>query len=454
MVCKRFFFVILHHVSACVAPSLLIVCISCLFLFMIVRDRSINDRQIEELNSMLSANVQSQQQNMMQYLQQQQFMQQSFPHQQLNLPYISQPGNPGPAPMSQAMASVNAMAASIMQPNAYNTNGYNTNGGYQVGMQMGQNNQANPNQGGQNSVYRPAPIHLGAPYQAHYNPIPSDPNYYNNSAGGVTLPIIPSAMANPNQAAQSRYPEDRQTEISPTTKEPAPSGGHSKHRDADIQDTTRSRSEDSGDNHHGGAQPSAPSPHRSHPSNDNLTGRSSLGSSHGPADTGRLGTGSLGTPGGHSGAGGKMPANRIVRKGNGGAKLAAHSNDSDDESDYSGGAQPRRRASGDSDNGNGNGSTKGKPGSSSSSSAGGAGGIASGGATSQHAFLANIMNRQAQQGNIHASAYVLFQSLALKLTFLRLFRIFCARRYSEWSHAIQRDDRAAHPTLREPLAFQ
>ncbi len=88
-----------------------------------------------------------------------------------------------------------------------------------------------------------------------------------------------------------------------------------------------------------------------------------------------------------------------MRKGTGGSKLAARSNDevSDDESESAGGqTQPRRRASGESDGGAG--STKGKPGSSSSAAGGGSGGIAAGGTTSQHAFLANIMNRQAQQG--------------------------------------------------------
>lgn len=137
-----------------------------------------------------------------------------------------------------------------------------------------------------------------------------------------------------------------------------------------------------------------------------MTGRSALGSSSGVVDPNRMGTGhsSTSTPGGHGGGGTVwMPANRIVRKGTQSAlKLApagGDSSDSDAENDHHH-ARAARRGEGDYSS---TASMKGKPGSSSSTSSG-LGGFGSSGnvlaSTGQHAFLANIMHKQAQIGEL------------------------------------------------------
>mmetsp|Transcript_13391 Transcript_13391/g.22322 ORF Transcript_13391/g.22322 Transcript_13391/m.22322 type:complete len:1029 (+) Transcript_13391:37-3123(+) len=85
--------------------------------------KAVNDKQINELNAMLSASAMQanmqQQQNMMQYLQQQQFMQQNFPQLQ---PLQQQPqGTVGPAGMLMNPTTILAGGLTSMQPNSYNT---------------------------------------------------------------------------------------------------------------------------------------------------------------------------------------------------------------------------------------------------------------------------------------------------------------------------------------------
>jgi hypothetical protein len=405
--------------------------------------RSINDKQIEELNSMLSASTAQtnlqQQQNMMQYLQQQQFLQQNFPHQQLSLPYISQPmaqnpagapqfpqgmghnGHVGAAPVTHTMAAVNTMAASLLPAFGANHNGYNVNGHQQsqpgVGAHMDmpphmfQNQAQNQNQA---QPYRPAPVHYGAPFQNH-NQGPAD------HAGGVynhapVLPVIPSAAPNYNHSQQmghssgqgTGHTEARQRhsddhghranrddpvmEVSPSTQESAPSPKQRSHRKKhreEPSDLTRSQSDDSVD----GNPPAnaAQASNNYQPS----TGRSALGSSHGaPSDSGRLGTGqsmhsALGSPAGHSGAGAKMPSNRIVRKGQGGKLAPTADVESDDESVQERASRQRGRQ----DSANTDRSTPTVRTKSSSSSGGPINPSAS-----QPAFLASIMSKQAQLG--------------------------------------------------------
>jgi hypothetical protein len=408
--------------------------------------RSINDKQIEELNSMLSAstaqtNLQQQQQNMMQYLQQQQFLQQNFPHQQLNLPYISQPmapnpagaqqfphsighnGNVGAPPMTHAMAAVNTMAASLLPTFGANHNGYNVNGHAQQQNQRGvgahmdmaphmfQNQAQNQNQA---QPYRPAPVHYGAPFQNHnQGPVDHTGGVYNHSS---VLPVIPSAAPNHNHSQHMGHSsgngtghtesqhhhndghghrphrDDPVMEVSPSTQESAPSPKQRSHRKKHREeppDLSHSRSDDSVD----GNLPvnAAQASNNYQPG----TGRSALSSSHGaPSDSGRLGTGqsinsALGSPAGHSGAGAKMPSNRIVRKGQGGKLAPAADVESDDESVQERSSRQRgRQDSANTDRGTPTMRTK------ASSSSGGP----INASASQPAFLASIMSKQAQLG--------------------------------------------------------
>lgn len=371
-----------------------------------------------------------QQQNMMQYLQQQQFVQQNFPHQQLgSLPLLG-PQHAGAASsipgLSPAMASVNAMAASLMPPHAYNTS--SNTGGYHTG-----NGAAHPNGQLLNPYHmppilhnnnnqpppvdpnRPAPVHLGPPFQTHHNHAHTEQPWQppTDAQTPAVLPsIVPSAVQPAFQQQQQQQetphqqPQPHQqsaavpTDVSPVTVEPSPQPKsrhrhrhhHRKSSDKDPQSgVPRTRSEDPADDQASSRDEQGALP---------VTDRSALGSSSGVVDPGRIGTGHS-TPGGNGTV--WMPANRIVRKGTQGAlKLApagGDSSDSDAENDHHH-ARATRRGEGDYSS---TASMKGKPGSSSSTSSG-LGGFGSSGnvlaGTGQHAFLANIMHKQAQIGEL------------------------------------------------------
>ena len=339
------------------------------------------------------ANLQ-QQQNMAQYLQQQQFLQQNFPHQQLTMPgQQQQPLYPQPMQVQQAayqqpppqqqhqqspamaafspmpihpspmMNTLNTFAASITQPHSYNTS------------------HAAP------AVHRPAPVHLGAPSY----PVPSaevyettnDPEFLRQEVPSaapspVTVPTKPKSPAIVHappavvEPVLRTVPEKEPEEPSPTvlesSREPAQEsarGGspkahsHRKHKNKDRHrdksreregggSTSRTNSDDT--NHHSSA----------HEPSTMLTGRSSMDA--GVLESARLGTGhSGGTPSTSGTMGAKMPNNRIVRKGQqqpGGA-AAAESHDLHAANVLATGMAV---------------------------------------AHSQHAFMASLLNKQAQQG--------------------------------------------------------
>ena len=375
------------------------------------------------------ANLQSnfqQQQTMVQYLQQQQYLQQNFPHQQLSMPGQQPPSFPSSVPLqqppqmqmqaqqaqmqphyhapqqvqqppavsyapphqshSQMMDSINTLAASIMQPQSYNTS------------------QA-PAQ-----AHRPAPVHYGAPLY----PVPSaqvyettnDAEFLRQSVppSPVTVPVVsptpaplpvpiyvPAPVPAPApEPVYVREPTPIQAPPTPqiVTEEPPAvqessrrssspkERSHRKekrHRDKskerekdrdrerdhsrerDPPSVSKSGSDDS--KHHGQHDPSVM-----------LTGRSTMDNSFNyGAQTGRLGTGqtAAATPGSSNQNGAAMPANRIMRKGQqSNAASFADSNDLAAANVLASGVNGAHGQNG----------------------------------HSQHAFMANLLSKQAQHG--------------------------------------------------------
>lgn len=255
----------------------------------------------------------------------------------------------------------------------------------------------------------------------------SQPQYQQQpyNASPVNFPVIPSAQPAPHQQQQqnnynnySRNGGPRSEpvqDISPTTKEPAvaesPKHGILKHNQLnrsgsdDAPPTNRhtmsSQSNASqANNNSNGHIHGAPHKHNSGEYVEPailLTGRSSFESVHGMVDSSRLGTGQT-TPGGHNGGSAvKMPSNRIVRKGTN-KLLPVESEAPEAEEALNSHQQRHLRNSNDSNDGLSTpGSVKFKPGSSSSSGMGATGsGHAGGTPGSQHAFMQNIMTKQAQ----------------------------------------------------------
>ena len=293
------------------------------------------------------ANLQSnlqQQQTMVQYLQQQQFLQQNFPHQQLSMPgqpqqppqqppqgypaslqlqqppsmpqmqmqpqYQMSPMNQSqyppqqqpvmqtyaPSPShAQMMDSINTLAASIMQPQSYNTAATQAHG----------------------TPHRPAPVHQGAPQY----PVPSaqvyettnDPEFLRQSPPASPAPAaaVPATPARPTEDVDPAVPEKETKDRSHRKKDK----DKSRHRD---RDSSRERRESSNN------IPASEEPPRQHTQEVSgmLSGRSAADSSYNVMESGRLSTGQtqgLTTPGSNTNSfssAAKVPANRIMRKGN------------------------------------------------------------------------------------------------------------------------------------------
>lgn len=383
------------------------------------------------------ANLQSnfqQQQTMVQYLQQQQYLQQNFPHQQLSMPGQQPPGFSSPVPVqmqqppqiqmqaqispqmqpqqyqapqqvqqqpvvsyapppqqqqshSQMMDSINTLAASIMQPQSYNT--------------------AQPPA---HPVHRPAPVHYGAPSY----PVPSaqvyettnDADFLRQSVppSPVTVPMAPPSPApapvpvpaptpvyvrepTPVQAPPTPATAQIVVEEPPAVQESSRRSGSPKERSHRKEKRNRDRSKErekdrekdrdqERDSNRVRDVPSVSKSgsddgkHHGHDPTVMLTGRSAMDNSFNyGSQTGRLGTGQTGTvtPGSSNQNGAQMPANRIMRKGQqSNASSFAESNDLAAATILASGMAGAHAQNG----------------------------------HSQHAFMANLLNKQAQHGKM------------------------------------------------------
>jgi len=373
------------------------------------------------------ANLQSnfqQQQTMVQYLQQQQYLQQNFPHQQLSMPgqqpphmqmqaqqpqmqpqyhapqqvqqqhqqQAAVPYAPPQQSHSQMMDSINTLAASIMQPQSYNTA-----------------------QAPAHAVHRPAPVHYGAPSY----PVPSaqvyettnDAEFLRQSVppSPVTVPVVsptpaPAPVPTPvyvpapvpapvPEPVYMREPTPAQAPPTPQVVAEEPPAvqessrrssspkerSHRKekrHRDKERdREKDKDRHSDRERDHSRERDPpsvsksgSDDSKHHAHDPSVMLTGRSAMDNSFNyGAQTGRLGTGQTGTvtPGSSNQNGAVMPANRIMRKG--------QQSNSSSFADHNDLAAANVLASG-------------------------MAGAHTQNGHSQHAFMANLLNKQAQHG--------------------------------------------------------